>query len=54
MEQRDASRDRANDNDRVLRGGSWNNKAQNVRSAQRIGNVPDSKYFDWGFRLARI
>ena len=38
---------------RVLRGGSWNNKAQNVRSANRNRNDPDNRNNNIGFRLAQ-
>ncbi len=38
---------------RVLRGGSWNNNARNVRSAQRNNNTPDNRNNNTGFRLAR-
>ena len=36
---------------RVLRGGSWDFYAGDWRSAYRINNEPDSRYFDVGFRL---
>jgi hypothetical protein len=36
----------------VLRGGSWNNNAQNVRSANRNNNTPDNRNNNIGFRLA--
>ncbi|MDE0518391.1 MAG: SUMF1/EgtB/PvdO family nonheme iron enzyme [Oligoflexia bacterium] len=35
----------------VLRGGSWNNKAQNLRSANRNNNNPDNRNNNIGFRL---
>jgi formylglycine-generating enzyme required for sulfatase activity len=38
---------------RVLRGGSWFNYPQNLRSAGRNRNIPDYRYFNCGFRLAR-
>lgn len=38
---------------RVLRGGSWNYVAQFVRAASRIGNGPDGRTDEFGFRLAR-
>jgi formylglycine-generating enzyme required for sulfatase activity len=36
----------------VLRGGSWNNKAENLRSANRNRNNPDNRNNNIGFRLA--
>ncbi|WP_139218574.1 SUMF1/EgtB/PvdO family nonheme iron enzyme [Nitrosomonas aestuarii] len=39
-------------NGRVLRGGSWNNNARNVRSANRNRNEPDNRNNHIGFRLA--
>ncbi len=39
---------------RVLRGGSWFNGPQVVRSADRDWNAPDNRNFTLGFRLARI
>jgi hypothetical protein len=36
----------------VLRGGSWNNHAQNVRSVNRNNNTPDNRNHNIGFRLA--
>jgi formylglycine-generating enzyme required for sulfatase activity len=38
---------------RVLRGGSWINDPWYVRSANRNGNTPDYRNYDYGFRLAR-
>jgi formylglycine-generating enzyme required for sulfatase activity len=38
---------------RVLRGGSWVDVPQFVRSSYRDGTSPDSRYFSFGFRLAR-
>ncbi len=37
---------------RVLRGGSWINDAQNLRSAQRNANTPDNRNHNIGLRLA--
>ena len=39
---------------RVLRGGSWNNNAQNCRSANRNNNNPDNRNNNNGFRLALV
>jgi hypothetical protein len=36
----------------VLRGGSWNNKQDNLRSANRNRNNPDNRNNNIGFRLA--
>ncbi len=36
---------------RVLRGGSWRDDAQDVRSANRRYSTPDNRYSDIGFRL---
>lgn len=38
---------------RVLRGGSWNNNAQNLHSANRNNNSPDKRNNHVGFRLLR-
>ena len=38
---------------RVLRGGSWNNQARNVRAAYRNAKPPDNRWNNAGFRLAR-
>jgi formylglycine-generating enzyme required for sulfatase activity len=38
---------------RALRGGSWFNFPWGVRSANRYSFVPDARFFDLGFRLAR-
>ena len=38
---------------RVLRGGSWNNKPRNVRSANRNNNTPDNRNNNIGFRPAQ-
>jgi hypothetical protein len=34
----------------VIRGGSWNNTAQNARSAYRNRNDPDNRWHNMGFR----
>ncbi|PPD31296.1 MAG: hypothetical protein CTY20_00725 [Hyphomicrobium sp.] len=38
---------------RVLRGGSWGNSPQHLRSAVRLGDPPDHRIGIHGFRLAR-
>lgn len=38
---------------RVLRGGSWNNKPQNLRAANRNNNNPTNRNNNIGFRLAK-
>ena len=38
--------------DRVLRGGSWNNRPNNTRSAKRNRNNPDNRNNNTGFRVA--
>ncbi|MBT6276017.1 MAG: SUMF1/EgtB/PvdO family nonheme iron enzyme [Chromatiales bacterium] len=38
---------------RALRGGGWNNKPRNVRSANRNNNTPDNRNNNSGFRLAQ-
>ena len=40
--------------DRVLRGGSWNDRARNVRSAYRLAPHPGRRYYGVGFRCARV
>jgi len=35
-----------------MRGGSWNNDAQNCRSAMRNNNAPDNRNNNVGFRLS--
>ncbi len=42
-----------NQQQRVLRGGSWNNFPQNLRSADRNRSTPGSRGLGIGFRLAR-
>jgi len=37
---------------RILRGGSWGFSPQSCRSAFRLSNVPDYKYFNISFRVA--
>jgi len=39
---------------RVLRGGSWNNNPQNLRSANRNNNTPDNRNNNIGFRPAQL
>ena len=39
---------------RVLRGGSWFDEAQDVRSANRFARAPDVRYNSIGFRCARV
>ncbi|TAN42491.1 MAG: hypothetical protein EPN22_12010 [Nitrospirae bacterium] len=36
----------------MLRGGSWNNNARNVRAVNRNNNTPDNRNNNLGFRLA--
>ncbi|MFK7844955.1 MAG: SUMF1/EgtB/PvdO family nonheme iron enzyme [Rhodothermales bacterium] len=36
---------------RVIRGGSWNNNARNVRSSYRNNNDPENRNNNLGFRL---
>ena len=38
---------------RVLRGGAWNLYPRLLRSAFRLGILPDNRHFIFGFRLAR-
>ena len=38
---------------RVIRGGSWNNRSQNLRPAIRNNRRPDNRNNDLGFRLVR-
>jgi formylglycine-generating enzyme required for sulfatase activity len=39
--------------ERIMRGGSWNNVAYNVRSANRNHYDPSNAYFTFGFRCSR-
>ncbi|MEQ9328727.1 MAG: SUMF1/EgtB/PvdO family nonheme iron enzyme, partial [Rhodospirillales bacterium] len=39
--------------DRIVRGGSWYSKPENLRSAYRGGNFISLRYYYYGFRLAR-
>jgi hypothetical protein len=43
---------RAFGSNRVNRGGSWNNNAQNCRAANRNRNTPDNRNNNLGFRVA--
>lgn len=47
------SRCRSKGANRVNRGGSWNDDAQNCRAAYRNANHPANRNDDLGFRLAR-
>ncbi|MBI3891481.1 MAG: SUMF1/EgtB/PvdO family nonheme iron enzyme [Candidatus Wallbacteria bacterium] len=38
---------------RVLRGGSWNNNTDNLRSAYRNNNNPTNRNNNIGFRVSR-
>ena len=38
---------------RVVRGGSWNNNPQNLRSANRNRNTTDNRNNNLGFRVGR-
>lgn len=38
----------------VLRGGSWNNNATNLRSANRNNNTPDNRNNSIGFRVVAV
>mgnify|MGYP003574425702 CR=1 FL=1 len=46
-------RDRKAGAKRVIRGGSWNNKARNCRCASRNRNHPENRNDNLGFRPAR-
>jgi Sulfatase-modifying factor enzyme 1 len=39
---------------RVIRGGSWNNDAQNLRAAYRNHNEPTNRNNNLGFRCAEL
>lgn len=43
--------DEASGSNRMLRGGSWNNNAENLRSAYRNNNGPGNRNQNIGFRL---
>ena len=43
-----------NGNNRVIRGGSWNNNANNCRVANRNNNNPDNDNNNLGFRVCLI
>jgi formylglycine-generating enzyme required for sulfatase activity len=43
--------DAKEDKNRVLRGGSWNYNPRNCRSAARLNNNPDYRYYNVGFRV---
>ena len=43
----------ASGTNRVIRGGSWSDSAEDTRSADRIGNVPGSRGRSVGFRVVR-
>lgn len=49
----DASRDRSNDNHRVLRGGAWDFRAEWARAASRFRGIPNHANGIRGFRMAR-
>ncbi len=38
---------------RVLRGGSWNSDSRDARSANRSGNSPVDRFYNFGFRVVR-
>jgi hypothetical protein len=38
----------------VIRGGSWNNNAENCRTANRNNNNPDNRNNNIGFRLVFV
>src|SRR5262249_40350803 len=44
--------ERASDGQRVMRGGSWNNKPENLRASNRNRNNADNRNNNVGFRLA--
>jgi len=41
----------ASGNNRVLRGGSWNDAAPSSRTSERWSYLPSSNYYNFGFRL---
>jgi formylglycine-generating enzyme required for sulfatase activity len=48
-----SAHDVTNCQQRVLRGGSWDDNPQDLRSAKRDGSSSDNRYDFIGFRLAR-
>ncbi|MBI4871803.1 MAG: SUMF1/EgtB/PvdO family nonheme iron enzyme [Candidatus Riflebacteria bacterium] len=47
----EAHRERGNG--RLIRGGSWNNNANNLRAAYRNNNTPTNRNNNIGFRAGR-
>jgi len=45
-------RQKSKGTNRVVRGGSWNNNAENCRVSNRNNNHPDNRNNNIGFRLA--
>lgn len=45
--------DGGNNNERVLRGGSWNDRPRYLRAAYRVKNYSTARYMFEGFRVAR-
>lgn len=41
-------------NFRIVRGGAWDNKATNVRSAMRTWTAADRRYYNHGFRVVAV
>jgi formylglycine-generating enzyme required for sulfatase activity len=39
---------------RVLRGGSWRGDPRSCRSAFRLRNIPDARYYGSGFRVVVV
>ena len=48
------ARSKAEGSNRVYRGGSWNNNADNCRVANRNDNHPDNRNNNQGFRAAFV